>query len=353
MPYINADENGIQGSSSVKDVETMLQLVHLYLTQPRKDSTLFASWLSKQKSSLEFIMKNPRAAFQDTLYKIIYNNNPWMDPIPKIADLDRINLDSSMAIYHHIFDNAWGLHFTFVGNIDSAKLIPLLQQYLGSLPGKQQDNSATDVGARLVTGQTDIALKKGKATQALITLRFEGNTDFTRSNRLHLAALLEVLNIEIIEKLREEMSGMYGGGMGGSIENRPYPHYVVQASIPCGPENVDTLTAALLTLIRNARDKGVAQANLDKVKETWRKQYRVNLQNNGYWLETLSNSFINNSNPMDILDYEQVIDAITVGDLQQAAQTYLTPDNMVKAVLYPESARVQEHVTVGNKAKGF
>jgi zinc protease len=167
---------------------------------------------------------------------------------------------------------------------------------------------------------------------------------------LQLAALLEVLNIEIIEKLREEMSGMYGGGMGGSILKRPYEHYSIRANIPCGPENVNKLTAALLDIIKNAQEKGIAQKDLDKVKETWKKQYHVGLQSNDYWLDNLSNAFINHDNPENILDYEQKIDSITVEDLQKVAKKYLTLNNMVKSVMYPESSNVKEEVKT---TKGF
>jgi len=343
-PYINADEEGIEGSSSINDFETFLQLIHLYFTAPRKDEVLFNSFIGKEKSSLEFLSKNPQVSYQDSLNKIIYNNNPWMKAVPKPADFDKINLNRSMAIYKEIFGNAYGMHFTFVGNIDMATAKPLLEKYLGSLPASPKENKYTDVGARMITGYTEIALKRGKDPKAMINLIFEGETVYNRDNRLQLAALLEALNIEIIEKLREELSGMYGGGMGGAILKRPYEHYSIRASIPCGPENVDKLTEALLEIIKNAREKGIAQKDLDKVKETWKKQYHVNLQRNEYWLENLSGAFINDDNPENILDYEQKIAAITVEDLQKVAKQYLTTNNMVKAVMYPENSPVKEDV---------
>jgi len=351
MPYINADEEGIQGNSSVKDFETFLQLVYLYFTAPRKDEALFHSFISKTKGSLEFLSKNPRAAYQDTLNKIIYNNNPWMRAIPKPEDYDKIDLGRSMAIYNEIYGNAHGMHFTFTGNLDLVKAKPLFEKYLGSLPATPKENSYTDPGARMLKGYTDIVIKRGKATQAVINLKFEGETEYNRDNRLQLAALLEAINIEITDKLREEMSGIYGGGFNGGLSKRPYEHYSIQASIPCGPENVEKLTAALLGLIKNAQEKGIAQKDLDKVKENWKKQYHVNLQSNDYWLETLSSAFINADNPENILDYEQKIDAITVEDLQKIARKYLTSDNMVKSVLYPESAAVKE--AVKTTLKGF
>jgi zinc protease len=134
-PYINNHEEGIEGRSSVKDFETFLQLMYLYYTQPRKDEGLFKSFITKEKASTQFYMQDPQAWYGDTLNKILFNNNPWSDdPVPGPEDYDKINLDRSFSIYNRVFGNAYGMHYTFVGNIDPEKSKPLLEKYIGSLP---------------------------------------------------------------------------------------------------------------------------------------------------------------------------------------------------------------------------
>ena len=340
-PYINQSEEGIEGSSSVKDFETFLQLVYLYFTQPRKDEVLFNSFVNKQKGQFQFLFQNPRAWYQDTLIKVAYNNNPWADGIPRAETFSKLNLDKSLAAYKNIFDNAYGMHFTFVGNIDPAKAKPLLEKYLGSLPSSQKENTYKDNGVRLVKGPVDVNVKKGKEPQSFISLIFEGDAQYSREERMNLQALVEVLNIKIIEKLREEMSGVYGAGMNGTIERRPYVHYSISARVPCGPENVDKLTTALIGLIKDVQTK-VEQKDLDKVKETWRKQYQTNIQSNDFWLNNLSSAWINQDNPENILDYEQKVGEITPEGVQKAAQKFLTLNDYVKVVLYPENATIKD-----------
>jgi zinc protease len=340
-PYINDHEEGIEGRSSVKDFEIFLQLMYLYYTQPRKDEGLFKSFITKEKASTQFYMQDPQAWYQDTLNKVLFNNNPWSaDPVPGPEDFDKIDLNKSFAVYNQIFSNVHGMHYTFVGNIDPEKAKPLLEKYIGSLPSTPKENKYKDNGVRMIKGYTEVNLKKGKESQSVINFIFEGETEYSREEKMNLAALLEVMNIKIIEKLREEMSGIYGGGMYGTVVKRPYVHYTVTASLPCGPENVDKLEKALTGLIKDAQEKGIEQKDLDKVKETWKKQYHVNLQSNDYWLSVLSNAFIDQTNPENVLDYEQKVNAITVEDLQKAARKFLTLNNMVKAVLYPESSNI-------------
>jgi len=199
-----------------------------------------------------------------------------------------------------------------------------------------------DNGVRLVQGPKTINIQRGKESQSFVSLMFEGEAEDSRDAKIKLAALIEAINIKIIEKLREEMSGIYGGGLSGSIQKRPYVHYAVTASIPCGPENVAKLTDSLLSIIKTIQDNGVEQKDLDKVKETWKKQYHVGLQSNDYWMNNLSMAWINRENPENILDYEEKVNALTVKDLQDAARKFLQLDKAVKAVLYPENAKIPE-----------
>ena len=341
FPYINPHEEGIEGSSSVKDFETLLQLMYLYYTQPRKDEALFKSFVTKNKSMLQFVKQNPQVWYMDTLTKILYNNHPWAaSGIPKAEEFDKLTLDKIFSIYNQIYGNAYGMHYTFVGNIDIEKAKPLFEKYIGSLPSAPTENKYKDNGVRMVKGLTEANLKRGKESQSIINIMFEGETEYSREEKMNLAALLEVLNIKITEKLRENMSGIYTGSIQGSIVKRPYVHYTISARLPCGPENVDKLTKAFFDLIKDAQEKGAEQKDLDKVKETWKKQYHVSLQNNDWWLTNLSNAWIDQNNPENLLDYEQKVDAIKIEDLQNAAKKFLTLNNMVKAVLYPESSNI-------------
>ncbi|MBA2250565.1 MAG: insulinase family protein [Chitinophagaceae bacterium] len=336
QPYMNPDDEGIQGTSSIKDLETMLQLVNLYFTQPRKDDKLFQSFINTQKGFIRNLRDNPGNYFSDTLAKTEYNNNPWAGGLPKAADYDKISLERVTKIYNEVYGNAYGLHFTFVGNIDPDKIKPLLETYLGSLPSKQKENKFTDVGLRPVKGVVELSVNKGAAKQSRVSVIFTGEAPYSQDENLKITALTEVLNIKIIEKLREEMSLIYGGGMGGSLVKRPYPHYSISAGFPCAPENVDKVIAAFFGIIKNAQDNGVEQKDLDKVKETLKKQNEDELKNNDHWLTVLSESWIEREDPIWIYNYGKKVQALTIQDIQQAAKKYLNNQNYIKAVLNPE-----------------
>ncbi len=343
-PYINDHEEGIQGNSSVKDFETFLQLVNLYFTQPRKDEGLFKSMVTKQKGMLQFIKSNPQVFYRDTVMKLVYNNSPWVSLVPTEEEFNRLDLNKSLDIYKQVFGNADGMHFTFVGNIDPATAKPLFEKYLGSLPATPVPHLYKDNNIRPVKGVVEANIKKGKEAKSVITVLWTGDTEYQPEEELALKALIDVLNIRIIEKLREELGGMYSGGLSGSISKRPYVHYGITANIPTGPENVNQLTTALFDIIKSAQQNGIEQKDLDKVKQTWITQYRVNMQNNEHWLEELSQAYIDQTDPERLMNYETRVNALSRQDLQKAAQKFLSLNNYVKAVLYPENAEVPSGV---------
>src|SRR4029079_18398157 len=57
--YIGEIEEGVRASASPQDVETMFQLLYLYVTAPREDREAFDSWMARTKAQLENRLAQP------------------------------------------------------------------------------------------------------------------------------------------------------------------------------------------------------------------------------------------------------------------------------------------------------
>lgn len=335
-PRIGLYSEGISGQCGVADIESMLQMVNLYFTEPRKDSDLFASFVSKQQAALQNVLSNPQAVYYDSLQRILYKNHPRGARVPKADDFKSVSLDRVMQIYKDRFGNANGFTFCIVGSFDVAKMKDLVTSYLGTLPSSGHAAGMNDLGIRTVKGVVKKEVNRGTEEKSYITLAFSGETPWSSEASLRLQALVEVLNIKLIETLREDLSGVYGAGMKGQLNKNPYSHYMITATMPCGPENVDMLIKATLGEIQKIKEKGPTDADLAKVKETWLKQYLEDIKDNGYWLGRLLQVAEAGTDPNDILTGEQRIKAITAKDVQEAANKYFDMNNYVQMVLNPE-----------------
>ena len=71
QPWINGLQEGLRGSASPEDLEILLQLVYLYGTEPRADTTAFAAYQAWMRGVLENRNASPEAAFGDTLQVVL------------------------------------------------------------------------------------------------------------------------------------------------------------------------------------------------------------------------------------------------------------------------------------------
>jgi len=335
-PSMQNTIEGFSGSSGSADVETMLQLTYLYFTQPRKDAELFNSFVSKQQAMFQNMMSNPQAVFQDTIMAVLYNKNPRRPGLPKPEDFGKINMDRAMEIYKERFSSAKNFTFFFVGSFDLAKMKPLVASYLGALPVTEIPTAYKDLGLRPIKGVVKKEVKKGAEPKSFISLTFAGETPYSEDAALKMQALTEVMNIKLIETLREDMGGIYGGGMRGSVSKLPYPNYQLSVSLPCGPENVDKLIKATFDEINKVKANGPTEADLNKVKETYNKKFLENMKDNNYWLNALRGIADFGNDGSNILALDKKMSALTVKDIKDAANLYLDDKNYLQVVLYPE-----------------
>ncbi len=327
----------INGSSTVKDFETLLQLIYLQITSPRKDSALFTAYKKKQMGMIQFIAANPQAAFGDTTFKVLYNNNPLArSVIPTAADYDQINLNRAMEIYRNEFSGADGYHFFIIGNIPDQFIVPLMERYFGSLPSKGKVPAFKDNGVRPISGNREMKVYKGKEQKAMILEIYHGEIPYSEDLALKTQALAEVLNIKVIEELREKMGAIYGGGFNGAVTREPYSRYSMQLYLPCGPENVDKLMSAAHEEIAKLKTSGPDKKDLDKVKSQWKEQYKTELKENRFWLAKMESAIFWGADRQRALNFEAYVDKLTPADIQETAKTIFSGNNQFISVLYPE-----------------
>lgn len=329
----------LSGQSSADDIETLLQLTYLTFTSPRKDSELFKSFVAKQQALYKNMLSDPEYVFQNMMVKELFKGHPRAPELPTAQTFERIDLDRSFSIYKERFSSAKGFTFILVGSFTLEKIKPLIETYLASIPGEKIPVEIKDPGVRPVKGPLKRVVEKGTEPKSLVRLMWTGETTFSEKEQFHIQALVEVFNIKLIETLREELSGVYGAGMYGALSKNPYPNYSIGVSIPCGPENVDKLIEATLNEVKKIHQNGPTQEDLNKVKETWRQQYNVNLKENNYWARQLSQSVETGSKLNSILETPEKINSLTPKDIQDVASKFLDTNNYLLFVLNPEDAQ--------------
>lgn len=335
-PYITERSEGISAFAAPKDLEVALQLIHLYFTEPRMDKDILQSVMQQQRGALANRSNDPNAVFSDTIAAVLGNYNIRRTG-PSLEKLEMVKEAKLLEIYKDRFADAGDFTFTFVGNFDIEQIKPLLATYLGSLPSTKRVEEAKDLGIYTPEGQITKKVFKGQEEKATVRLVFSGFYDYSEDNNNQIQALGEVLQIKLIERLRELESGVYSPSARAGYSKFPKSRYSITVSFGCAPENVDRLIAATLDEISKIKTNGAEASDIEKFLAEERRSTELQMKQNGFWSGHLSSSYQLKEDPETILTYVDSLKKITPESLKAAANTYLSGKNLIRLILLPES----------------
>ena len=153
---------------------------------------------------------------------------------------------------------------------------------------------------------------------------------------MRLQLLGRVLDIRLLNELREARSAAYATSAGGSLETKPDETYSLFVWFGSDPQRVDELVEATFAEITDLQTNGPTADEMSKVKEQVRREHETELEENNFWLATLSDYASDpNEDLAGRVDPQGLLDAVSAEDIQTAAQDYLLDDQYIKVVLYP------------------
>lgn len=334
-PSIGAYSENLSGNATPDALEELFQLTHLYFTALNKDEKAFKSFVNKQKAFLGNLMSNPQFYFQNEINKFTNEGNPRYTGFPTPEAMDAADYDLAYQKYQERFADAGDFHFYFVGNIDEQKIVEFAETYLASLPSKSSSETYVVHPFRPLTGQHKKVVEVGQDQKSNVRITYNGPTEYSSKENMALSGLADVLTIKLIEKLREEEGGVYGVGASANISKMPYGWYRFNISFPCGPENVDKLTATAMEEVAKLVANGPEDKDLAKIKEALLLKRKEDLKTNRFWLSTLRSADYLQNDVNQLLQFEDKVTALSKDDLQNVAKKYLT-QGYILAIQNPE-----------------
>lgn len=314
-PFISQDFEGMTGKCSVKDLETMMQLVYLYFTAPRADKDAFDRFVTSTKAQLQNLENNPMMTFQDSLTATLYDYNPLSRSL-KAADIDKINYDWAMKTYKERFADPNNFTFCFVGNIDVETFRPLVEQYLGSLKKKKNNETWKDLKLDFSNKNRVCNYERDMETpKSTVYLVYNGAMDYTLENDIYMEVLGQILDIVYTEEIREKEGGTYGVSSFGMIQPRPVGNFYMLIGFDTNKESYEKLKGIAYREIENIAKVGPRPADLQKVKEYMLKDREEKLAENGFWMSSIIEKDRNGIN--NIANYNEIINSITVESMAQ------------------------------------
>lgn len=329
-PFIDNDTRGMAGTSNVKDTKTLLELVYLYFTQPRKDPQAFKNLMEQQQEFLTNAHVNPMLAYNDTLHKVAYATNR-MASMDK-EQLKRVNYNRIMHIYKELFANAANFKLILTGNININKLKPLLCQYIATLPSNNTKETIGTYEPKLVDGKkTYVFHKKQTTPTAITTIVIKGKMEYNNRNELLMDAIGQLLRIVYTEKVREDKGGTYSVQASGNLQHHPNDEALLRIAFQTDPQKYNDLIPIVYKELEKMATEGPSQQDLDKVKAYELKVYNQVLRMNNYWEYVLYTDLYNG---IDVdTDFRYIVENMTCDDIRTTLRNLLNQNNCIEVTM--------------------
>ena len=334
-PSIEAYDEGFSGNSSVKDFETMLQLVYLNFTAPRKDDNSYNALINSYRAGLANVAKDPRKAFRDSVDLMMSNHNPRTVVI-NLETLDKLNQDKALSIFKERFAIPANFTFIFTGNIDptNEKVKNAICTYLGGLKTSKGGITFTDNGIRKPKGKvSNYFTKEMQVKKASNFILYNAAMPYNITNRVNVTAVGSILSIRYLESIREKEGGSYGVGVRGSMNNTPVDEATLMMQFDTDPLKQSKLLSIIYSEIDEIIAKGPRTDDFQKVKENMLKKYAEDVAQNNWWSSALERYYQDNLNLVS--DYKTAVESMTPVSVQTALKTIISQGNVFEVVMKP------------------
>ena len=336
-PTISGYGESLSGSSTIKDLETLLQLNYLYFTAPRRDEESFQTLISILESQLANRDNNPKMAWSDSVQMMASNYSERTMILNKDL-LAKVSLDKALEVYKARFANPADFIFLFVGNVDPADKAFQAQvcTWLGGLKTSKKLEKAADDKVRVAMGvQKNYFTRKMETKTASNRIQYTSyDMPYTLANDLNMEMIGRILSTRYLESIREREGGSYGVGCAGWMSNYPVPYAQLIMQFDTDPEKQEKLMSIIHEEVMTIVENGPLATDLQKEKESMLKDFEEDLEKNGYWEEDVLYTYYKYGINY-ITDYRAAVEAVTAETVQETLKKLVEAGNVFEVVMLP------------------
>ena len=339
-PYISGLRHGISGASTVKDLETALQILYLMFTQPRFDPEEFEIGIKQLNAILPNFVNQPNYKLQQAIYETLYENNP-RNVLVSPESVGQADLGTIERNWRKLFKDAAGATVYLTGDFQPEQVRPLVEKYIGSLPKGKKALNWVDDGNDIVPGRRSNDFAADMQTPMTTVLQvLSVPMPYTFDNAVAMSAMSYIMDMRYTKSLREEEGGTYGASTSASISHEPHQRGTFQISFQCKPSVADRLRELAAEDLQKLANEGPTAEEFDMTLKNLQKNIPERRIRNSYWQGALQ-SWYRYGLDTD-KDYEAAVGRLTPAAIQAAARALTESGNFAEIVMRPGTTSEEE-----------
>ncbi len=335
---VASDAFVLSGKTTPEDLESQLQFLAAYLIAPGyREEALRLAHKSYDQVYLQ-LMHTPQGVMRNEVSHYIAGNDyrfgfpPKEDLLTYTLNEVRDWLAEPLVIEP--------MEVSIVGDLSLEETIELARLTLGALPSRKSAKPDYESARSIRFPQTvdsqffQYSSDIPKAVGA-VYWPTDDMWDISRTRRL--SVLSAIIDDRMRVKIREETGQAYSP-FSISRPSDTYKGYgYLLGVVMAAPEHAENIAKLILEIGNELYEKGIDEDELNRALEPLLSSIRVQIRNNGYWLNTV---LLSSQEYPQRLDWARNMTedyaSITVEDINHLAQIYLQKDKALQVMIVPE-----------------
>ena len=335
-PSVGAYNESFSGSSSVKDFETLAQLVYLLFTGTRTDDESYQALINQYHTVLVNADKDPNRTFSDSVQVTVNGHHERTTPFG-LKQLEQVNQKTSLEIFTRRFMDPKDFTVFIVGNVDLAKIKEPITRYLGGIPvqKKMKEEQWIDRQIRRPNGVVNNTFSREleiKKTSSFVV--YGAEMRYTLRNRLIMQLIGDILDIRYFESMRENEGGTYGVSVRGSLSKKPVEYASLQMRYDTDPEMFEKLQKIVYSEVDSFITDGPKVVDFNKAVLNLKNKFTENQKENNWQLSAMV-AYYNDHEDL-AKDYLSTLESITRDELRDTLKWLREQNNRIEVVMKPQ-----------------
>jgi len=334
-PYLSPYREWFTGSAATSDLETLFQLLHLYMTEPRFDQVAFDQVLATARPVVLDPSTDPSLTAYDALVDLRYDDEPRYTVVPTPEQFDTVDLAGVERVWNQRYGDAGDWVFAFSGDLDIDTMIDLAGAYLGTLPSTGTVEQPIDVAVAPPASVERADLVAGSGETGSVSMLFTSAVDALPPQlRAASDVVTALLTARFTEVIREELGESYSPYAVSFHDLDPGPMIDTYVQVSGAPERLPQITDLVLGELADLRDDGPDPSEFDAAFAEVHEQYQF--VNNIDFLEVMVDDLLEPSMPVDdYLDQYFALDTVDASTVTTYLRDHVPPGAYVEVTVTP------------------
>ncbi|HWM19001.1 MAG TPA: insulinase family protein [Ilumatobacteraceae bacterium] len=325
----------LSGRASTPDLETLFQLVHLLMTQPRVDQVALDNVASTYRPLVEDPASDPGVAASVALYEERYGDERRLQYIPSAEDFATLDAVGVERVWRDRFGDASDWVFAFSGDFDEDDLIDLARRYVGTLPTTGRDEQWVDVESPPPDGIVERTVEAGTGAQGALNVLYTVPVASIEPLDVAAAAVVtQLLTTRLTDDIREALGESYSPFAGVAIYGDPEPVVETYVSVTGAPDRIGSISGFVQDDIGALRADGPSDAEFETA--VGQVQRDIELFSDAQLIEEILTAEVDGVAELeDFADQGLALEQLTIDDVREFVVAYLPADRYIEITVLP------------------